>query len=129
MRGRPRVGAWGRFATGSFEGEEDGVRLSGDVTTAFLGADVEAKRWLAGAAVGVSSGEGPFELTGAAASNRTTGTVESTLTALYPYARLALNDRVDVWALGGAGSGSMPSTFSHALYSTSRRSRGASTRS
>ena len=45
-RGAPRRGAWGRFATGRFDGQEDGVTLSGEVTSAFLGADVGSGRWL-----------------------------------------------------------------------------------
>ena len=77
--------AWGRFATSSFDGEEDGVTLSGDVTSAFLGADVASGRWLGGVALGLSEGDGPFTLTGERESTRNNGTVESTLTAVYPY--------------------------------------------
>ena len=108
--GRPRLGAWGRFATGSFEGEDRDVRLSGDVTSAFLGADVDSGRWLGGLAVGLSEGEGPFGYTGDAASNRETGAVESSLTAFYPYARLSATERLDLWAVGGFGSGTMTIT-------------------
>ena len=35
--GGPAWTAWGRFATSSFDGEEAGLSLSGDVTTGFLG--------------------------------------------------------------------------------------------
>ena len=108
--GRPRFGAWGRFATGSFEGEDGDVALSGDVTSVFLGADVAAGRWLGGLAVGLSEGEGPFRYTGDAASNRETGEVESSLTALYPYVRLSATERLDLWAVAGFGSGTMTIT-------------------
>ena len=94
--------AWGRFATGGFDGAEDRLALSGDVTTGFLGADVSRERWLAGLAVGVSEGGGSFDDgTGAG------GTVESTLTSVFPYARAALGERVDLWGLVGAGSGDL----------------------
>ena len=103
----PRWGAWGRFATSSFDGEEDGVTLSGDVTTAFLGADVASGRWLGGIALGLSEGNGPFGLESEAASNRTTGTVESELSMVYPYLRFSATERLDLWAMSGHGSGTM----------------------
>ena len=108
--GSPRFGAWGRFAIGSFEGEDRDVALSGNVTSAFLGADVDAGHWLGGLAVGVSEGEGPFRYTGDADSNRETGAVESSLTALYPYARLSATERLDLWAVAGYGQGTMTIT-------------------
>ena len=85
--GAPSWGAWGRFATGGFEADADGMRVEGDVTTGLLGADASRGRWLAGVAVSLSRGEGPFRLTSAMESNRRSGTVESSLTALYPYAK------------------------------------------
>ena len=108
--GSPRFGAWGRFAIGSFEGEDRDVALSGNVTSAFLGADVDAGHWLGGLAVGVSKGEGPFRYTGDADSNRETGAVESSLAALYPYARLSATERLDLWAVAGYGQGTMTIT-------------------
>ena len=35
------------------------------------------------------------------------GTVESTMTGVYPYARIDLNDRVSAWGLVGVGSGEL----------------------
>ena len=108
--GGPRWGAWGRFATSSFDGEENGVILSGDVTSAFLGADVASGRWLGGIALGLSEGDGPFRLESETASNRTTGTVESNLSMVYPYLRLSTSEHLDLWAMGGYGSGTMTIT-------------------
>ena len=105
--GAPSWGAWGRFATESFKAEADGMRLEGDVTTGLLGADVARDRWLAGVAVSVSRGEGPFRLMSGMESNRESGTVESSLTALYPYAKLGLSDRVEAWAIMGRGHGEL----------------------
>ena len=105
--GAPSWGAWGRFATGGFEADADGMRVEGDVTTGLLGADASRGRWLAGVAVSLSRGEGPFRLTSAMDSNRGRGTVESSLTALYPYAKLGLSDRMEAWGLVGLGTGEL----------------------
>ena len=65
------------------------MRIDGDVATGILGADAEWNRLLAGVAVSVSDGEGTFDQPG-----MDSGTIESTLTTVSPYARLALTDRV-----------------------------------
>ena len=105
--GAPSWGAWGRFATGGFEADADGMRVEGDVTTGLLGADASRGRWLAGVAVSLSRGEGPFRLMSAMDSNRLSGTVESSLTALYPYAKLGLSDRMEAWGMVGLGTGEL----------------------
>ncbi|MCY4479509.1 MAG: autotransporter outer membrane beta-barrel domain-containing protein, partial [Rhodospirillales bacterium] len=110
--GGPAFAAWGRVAQGSFDAEEDGVRLDGAVTTGFLGADVASGRWLAGAAVAVSEGKGTFGLSGDAAAEPAfgEGTVESSLTSVLPYARYAVSERVSVWGLAGYGTGTLTLT-------------------
>ena len=109
--GGPAWGAWGRFSASSFEGEADGVTLSGDVVTGLLGADVGTDTWTAGIALSAAKGDGPFQLVddGAGATNGPCdrGTVESTLTSIHPYAELSVTDAVDVWAIGGYGTGDM----------------------
>ena len=40
-------------------------------------------------------------------SNRGSGTVESSLTALYPYAKLGLSDRMEAWGMVGLGTGEL----------------------
>ena len=100
--------AWGRFSQSSFEGEADGVTLSGDVTTGLLGADVGTEEWTAGVALSSAKGDGPFSLTGSEKPARCdSGTVESALTSVHPYAQVALSDDVDAWAIGGYGTGDM----------------------
>ena len=106
--GAPAWTAWGEVATGGFEAEVDDMRLDGDVTSAFLGAGVGAARWLAGVAVSLSEGDGSYALL----ENGEGGTVESTLTAVYPYAKLGLSDTVDVWRLVGLGQGELTLTHS-----------------
>ena len=106
--GAPLVGAWGRVELGRFDAEEDGLILDGEITTGFLGADFARDRWLAGLAVSFSSGDGSFRLVDTAHS----GTVKSSLTSLYPYARVNLNERISTWGLVGSGSGEI--TLRHA---------------
>ena len=104
--GGPGLAAWGRVTVGGFDGEapaEKGtVRIDGDVTTGILGADAEWNRLLAGVAISVSEGEGTFAQPGV-----DSGTIESTMTVVSPYARLALTERVSAWGLAGWGTGDM----------------------
>jgi len=99
--GGPGFAAWGRFARDRFEGEAGGTSMDGDVTTAFLGADAAWDRMLAGVLVSHSRSEGTYH--GADGP----GTVESTLTGVYPYARLSLSERVSAWGLVGMGEGEL----------------------
>ena len=100
--------AWGRFSTSAFEGEADGVTLSADVTTGLLGADVGTEDWTAGVAVSSARGDGPFRLTGSEKpATCDSGTAESALTSVHPYAQVGVSDSVDLWAIGGYGAGDM----------------------
>ena len=105
-RAGPGLAAWGRVTVGGFDGEapaDDGrLRIDGEVTTGVLGADAEWNRLLAGVAVSVSEGEGSFSQPGV-----DSGTIESTMTVVSPYARFAVTDRVSVWGLAGWGTGDM----------------------
>ena len=105
--GAPSWTGWGHFATGGFEADVKGTRMDGDVTTGFLGADVGADRWLAGIALSLTEGDGDFSLL----KGDDKGTVESSLSALYPYAKLGVSDTVDVWGLVGFGSGELELTL------------------
>ena len=104
--GGPSFAAWGRVEAGRFDANEDGLRMDGEVTTAVVGADVARGRWLAGAAVAHSRGEGSVGLTGDAESAFADGgEVESTLTGVYPYGRVRLSERVTAWGVAGYGTG------------------------
>ena len=98
--------AWGEVGTGGFEAQEDDTRLDGNVTTAFFGGDVGNADWLAGVAVSMSEGDGDYALI----DNDVGGEVESSLTTVYPYGRLALSNRLDVWAFTGLGQGDLTLT-------------------
>ena len=97
--------AWGRVARSGFEADVDEVTMDGDVTSALVGFDAEWERVLAGVMLSHSTGEGDYRLS--AESGGRTGSVESTLTGVYPYARVALNARVSAWALAGAANGEL----------------------
>ena len=104
--GSPGQAAWGRVTAGGFDGEApaDGgnVRVDGEVITGILGADAEWDRLLAGVAISASEGEGTFDQPGV-----DSGTIDSTMTTVSPYARYMVNDRISVWGLAGFGTGDM----------------------
>ena len=102
--GGPAFTAWGRVATGGFEAEADGVTMDGDVTTGLVGFDAEWERALAGIMFSQSSGDGTYRQD---TPHGKVGTVESSLTGVYPYARVDLNAKVSAWALAGVGSGEL----------------------
>ena len=93
--------AWGNFATSGFDARVDDVDLDGNVTTGLLGADAKWDRGLAGLMLSQSTGDGAYT------GDSDTATVESTLTGVYPYAQLELNEQVSVWGLAGLGSGEL----------------------
>ena len=107
------LAAWGRVAHGSFDGEHaddsGSTRVDGEVVTGIFGADAEWERVLAGVAVSVSKGEGGFDSPGV--DRGQFGTTESTMTAVSPYARLKLTERVSAWGLAGFGTGDMTIRF------------------
>ena len=99
----PAFTTWGHVATSGFEATVDDVTMDADVTTGLLGFDAEWERLLAGVMVSQSSGEGTYHLD----PEKGDGTIESSLTGVYPYARLELNAKVSVWVLAGTGSGEL----------------------
>ena len=101
-----RWSMWGRGSRSSFEGREDSLTLSGDVTTATLGIDLEWKKWLVGLALAHSSGDGSFEANGSCVVG-CEGKVESTLTGVYPYARYRVSDKLALWGMLGHGQGAL----------------------
>ena len=99
----PAYTAWGRVARSGFDAEVDDVTMDGDVTSGLIGFDAEWERLLAGVMLSQSTGEGSYRLS--TENGAKAGTVESSLTGVYPYVQLDLNATVSAWALAGAGSG------------------------
>ena len=101
----PAFTTWGRVSMSGFEAEVDDVTMDGDVTTGLIGFDAEWERVLAGVMVSQTSGDGSYRLDPAKGDDA--GTVESSLTGVYPYVRVDLNAKVSAWALAGVGSGEL----------------------
>ena len=91
---------WGRGAWSHFAGNADGgeLKVDGDVVTAAAGADYERGAVLAGLALAYSTGSGTYDH-----DSERSGSVESTLLSVHPYARVALHERLAVWGLFGYG--------------------------
>ena len=94
---------WGHGATSRFDGREGDLTLEGEVESAMLGADFTRDVTTVGLMLALSRGEGTYRGEGE-------GEVESSLTGLYPYARVALNDRVTLWGVAGYGEGTLKLT-------------------
>ena len=108
--GSTRVAGWGHLGGGGFEGADSLVKLDGTVRTLTVGGDVERGGLLAGLAVAHSSADGGFDfLASGNVPARRGDDVESTLTGLYPYARLRAG-RVSLWGTGGTAQGEMSLT-------------------
>ena len=99
----PRLSFWGKGSFSSFDGVEDTITLTGDVTTALVGAEWSNERWRAGAALSHSWGNGSYQGDGDGADGR----ISSSLTGIFPYGRYALTPRLGVWATAGYGWGSL----------------------
>ena len=105
--------AWGRAAQSRFDGDADGLALDGDVTTFTLGADAAWSRWLADVALAHSAGEGGYRDHAARDGHlgRGSGTLESTLTSVHPYARYRAGERLTLWGMLGYGAGDLTLTM------------------
>ena len=99
----PRLSFWGKGAFSSFNGVEESITLTGEVTTALLAAEWNTQRWQAGAALSHSWGNGSYQGEGDGADGR----ISSTLTGIFPYGRYALTPRLGVWATAGYGWGNI----------------------
>ena len=110
----PHLSFWGEGALSSFSGKAATVTLEGDVTTALLGAEWNAERWQAGAALSHSWGNGGYE-----AENGMEGEISTTMTGLYPYGRYALSPRLGIWASAGYGWGTLSLTSEGTKYNPS----------
>ena len=102
QEGRQRLSFWGRGALSRFEDSDDVYSLDGDVTSATFGVDFADRRVLAGIAFSHSQGDGSFRR-----DDSYDGDADASLTGLYPYVHVGLNERVSVWSAAGIGSGTL----------------------
>ena len=96
-----RWAIWGRASLSRMEDIDDGVAVSGEVTTGVLGMDWERGRWLAGLALARSNGDGQLS------QDERSYESKSTMTSVSPYLRLRLSERLLVWGLVGGGRGDL----------------------
>ena len=122
--GKNMVSFWGRGVVTSFDGREGDLTLDGEVATGMFGADWTRGRWTTGLILSHSSGEGgysdgsgsPGSGSGAGGAGGTDtgagagGSVEATLTGLFPWTRHALSDRLEAWGMAGYGAGDLTVT-------------------
>ena len=101
--GNGAVALWGRGTVSRFDGREGELTLDGEVVSGMLGADWRRGPWTAGLLLSHSRGSGGYRGAGS-------GTVESTLTGLYPYGRYEVNERLSAWAVAGYGAGTLSLT-------------------
>ena len=102
QEGRQRFSFWGRGALSRFEDSDDVYSLDGEVTSATFGVDFADRRVLAGIAFSHSQGDGSFRR-----DDSYDGDADASLTGLYPYVHVGLNERVSVWSTAGIGSGTL----------------------
>ena len=94
------------MSVGGFDATQDELTLDGEVTTGLVGVDASSNRFLGGIMVSQSEGDGSYRV-GADVERGDEGTVEASLTGVYPYLEAKLNERVSAWGLVGIGSGDL----------------------
>ena len=103
------LNAWGRAMRATFDGLTDEGDLDGEITSAVAGLDVQwDHQAMAGVIVAHGSGEGDYDAQGTGSGMG--GHVRSTLTGVYPYASVALGERLTAWVVAGHGAGSLKLT-------------------
>ena len=95
--------AWGAGDLHAFEGKPEAGSYDGNLTSAYLGVDVEGTGWIAGAAFSRSSAEADYNFTSDLGAGG--GTVETTLNVVHPYVQWSLGQRGRIWAMAGIGVG------------------------
>jgi len=96
--GEGTVSTWGRGAVSTFDGREGVLTLDGEVGNLMLGAEFSRERAMAGLMLSHARGSGGYR-------GASEGRIEASLTALYPYGRYAVSERLSVWGVAGYGEG------------------------
>ena len=93
---------WGRGDYTRFDHLGEGLQGGGEALSATVGVDWACARCLIGIALSHTAVEAGY-----GASGRESGTLESSVTGLYPYFGVQLAERFSVWGLAGQGQGEL----------------------
>ena len=94
---------WGATSQQNFDATAGAGVFNGSMTSLHFGADARlGDDWLAGAAVSHSSGTADYD---AQAAGGTRGWLDTELAAVHPYVQARLGAGLELWAIGGWGSG------------------------
>ena len=105
---RQRWTMWGRGSYTSFDGEEKGLRMDGEVLTGTVGLDYEYGQWLAGLAISHSEGDGDANTVGVANTvDVDYGEMEINLTGVHPYLMMQVDENLSLWGMLGYGQGDL----------------------
>ncbi len=102
--GDARFAIWGAGDLQSFEGEPDNGMHDGSASSGYIGVDARGDGWLAGVSLSRSGAEADYDFDGIVQGD-TGGTLETSVTAFHPYARLEVGADTEAWAIGGFGGG------------------------
>ena len=112
--GDARFAIWGAGDLASFEGEPDDGMYDGSSSSGYIGVDARGDGWLAGVSVSRSGAEADYSFDNVARTGVSGGgTLETSVTAFHPYARLEVGADSEVWVIGGFGSGEADLSRTH----------------
>ena len=108
--GGPEWTLWGSADLQTASGTPEGGRYDGELRSVYLGVDRNfGQDWLAGVAVSRSTGDVDYSYK--AADNTVEGLFSTTsLSSLYPYMHGRLSENLEIWMVGGFGSGDVAAT-------------------
>ena len=113
--GDAQFAVWGAGDLQGFEGEPDAGMYDGSSSSGHIGVDARGDGWLAGVSVSRSGAEADYDFDGTAQATgvRGGGTLETSVTAFHPYARLELGADSEIWVIGGFGGGEAELSRTH----------------
>ena len=117
--GDAQFAVWGAGDLQSFEGEPDDGMYDGSSSSGYIGVDARGDGWLAGVSVSRSGAEADYDFDGLVEGRNTGGTLETSVTAFHPYARLEVGADSEVWVIGGFGGGEADLSRTHVTGSQS----------
>ncbi len=116
--GDMQFAVWGAGDLQSFEGEPDNGMYDGSSSSGYIGVDARGDGWLAGVSVSRSGAEADYDFDGIV-QGETGGTLETSVTAFHPYARLEVGPDSEIWVIGGFGGGEADLSRTHVMGSQS----------